>query len=275
MTAAMTAVGRHATQQRRDGQVDAEYCLRHLQQGVPRHLLRDRPGRQEVPDLAPAHRDRSQDRPSSVRSDTSTVAIRADRRSGSRCAAITPSTRTPTARSTPPSVTPAACRSATPPNSCVPTTRRHRTPRDEDHVGYKIAWENGIVRTRTVNGQLQTFDLSCDALTVLHQETYSAESYASNLHEVLYAIDCSRGTDAGASAARSSSRRWRRSAIPASSRSRRPTMARLPPCASARRSRTGFAGWRCRARPRDTDGGQRLRRRARSRSARPRTLPAG
>jgi hypothetical protein len=68
--------------------------------------------------------------------------------------------------------------------------------REEDHVGYKIAWENGIVRTRTVNGQLQTFDLSCDALTVLHQETYSAESYASNLHEVLYAIDCSRGSDA-------------------------------------------------------------------------------
>ena len=68
--------------------------------------------------------------------------------------------------------------------------------RDEDHVSYKIAWENGISRTRTVNGQLQTFDLSCDVLSVLHQETHSGESYASNLHEVLYAIDCSRGTDA-------------------------------------------------------------------------------
>ncbi len=68
--------------------------------------------------------------------------------------------------------------------------------RDEDHYGYKIAWENGIARTRTVNGQLQSFDLSCDALTVLHQETYSAISYASNLHETLYAIDCSRGSDA-------------------------------------------------------------------------------
>ncbi len=68
--------------------------------------------------------------------------------------------------------------------------------RDEDHVGYKIGWENGIVRTRTVNGQVQTFDLSCDALSVMHQETHSDESYASNLHEVLYAIDCSRGIDA-------------------------------------------------------------------------------
>jgi hypothetical protein len=68
--------------------------------------------------------------------------------------------------------------------------------RDEDHYGYKIAWENGVARTRTVNGQVQTFDLSCDVLTVLHQETYSADSFSSNLHEVLYAIDCSRGNDA-------------------------------------------------------------------------------
>jgi len=68
--------------------------------------------------------------------------------------------------------------------------------RDEDHYGYKIAWENGIARTRTVNGQIQTFDMACDALSVLHQESYSAESYASNLHEALYAVDCSRGADA-------------------------------------------------------------------------------
>ena len=68
--------------------------------------------------------------------------------------------------------------------------------RDEDHYGYKIAWENGLTRTRTVNGQLPPFDLSCDALTMLHQETYSADAFASNLHEVLYAIDCSSGADA-------------------------------------------------------------------------------
>lgn len=68
--------------------------------------------------------------------------------------------------------------------------------RDEDHVSYKIAWENGIARTRTVNGVVQPFDLSCDALTMLHQESHSGESFASNLHEVIHAIDCSRGTDA-------------------------------------------------------------------------------
>ena len=31
---------------------------------------------------------------------------------------------------------------------------------------------------------------------MLHQETHSADPYASNLHEVVYAIDCSRGADA-------------------------------------------------------------------------------
>jgi hypothetical protein len=68
--------------------------------------------------------------------------------------------------------------------------------RAEDHVSYKIAWENGVARTRTLNGQLQTFEMSCDALTVLHQETHSDVAYASNLHELLYAVDCSRGADA-------------------------------------------------------------------------------
>lgn len=68
--------------------------------------------------------------------------------------------------------------------------------RVQSHVAYKIAWENGIARTRTLNGQAQTFDLSCDALTMLNQDTHSADAFASNLHEVIYAIDCSRGTDA-------------------------------------------------------------------------------
>lgn len=68
--------------------------------------------------------------------------------------------------------------------------------REEDHVSYKIAWENGIRRTRTVNGVAQTFDLSCNALTMLHQESHSAESFASNEHDMIYAIDCSTGEDA-------------------------------------------------------------------------------
>lgn len=66
----------------------------------------------------------------------------------------------------------------------------------EDHVGYKIAWENSVRRDRLINGQVQTLDLFCDALAVVHQESHSAESLASNLHQLTYAIDCNRGADA-------------------------------------------------------------------------------
>ena len=68
--------------------------------------------------------------------------------------------------------------------------------RFEDHVGYKIAWENSLRRERLVSGQLQSLDLFCDVLTMVHQETHSAESLASNLHQLTYAIDCNRGADA-------------------------------------------------------------------------------
>lgn len=67
--------------------------------------------------------------------------------------------------------------------------------RFEDHFGYKIAWENGLRRERLVNGQTQTLDLFCDVLSVVHQETHTVESLASNLHQLTYAIDCNRGAD--------------------------------------------------------------------------------
>ena len=67
--------------------------------------------------------------------------------------------------------------------------------RIEDHVGHKIAWENGVRRERLVNGVQQSFDLFCDVLTVVHQETHTAESLASNLHQLTYAIDCNRGIE--------------------------------------------------------------------------------
>lgn len=67
--------------------------------------------------------------------------------------------------------------------------------RIEDHVGYKVAWENSLRRDRVVNGQIQSFDLFCDVLTVVHQETHAGESLASNLHQLTYAIDCNRGAE--------------------------------------------------------------------------------
>ena len=71
--------------------------------------------------------------------------------------------------------------------------------RIEDHVGYKIAWENSLRRERLLNGQPQLFDLLCDVLTVVHQESHAAESLASNLHQLTYAIDCNRGAEAARS----------------------------------------------------------------------------
>lgn len=68
--------------------------------------------------------------------------------------------------------------------------------RFEDHTGYKISWENSLLRDRLVNGQAQALDLFCDVLTVVHQESYAVESLASNLHQLTFAIDCNRGTEA-------------------------------------------------------------------------------
>lgn len=68
--------------------------------------------------------------------------------------------------------------------------------RIQDHTGYKIAWESGLQRSHRLNGTLLTLDLFCDALTMLHQDTHSADAFASNLHELIFAIDCSRGADA-------------------------------------------------------------------------------
>ncbi|MGH6622950.1 MAG: hypothetical protein ACREBN_03210 [Burkholderiaceae bacterium] len=68
--------------------------------------------------------------------------------------------------------------------------------RIQDHVGYKVAWENGIRRSRRLNTVVESLDLYCDALTMLHQDTHSVDAVASNLHELVFAIDCSLGADA-------------------------------------------------------------------------------
>ena len=203
----------------------------------------------------------------SARSGTSMAATRAARRCGSRCAATTPTTPTATARSTPVE----RDASGVPFGYASEQLRAYNAAngiananRDEDHVGYKIAWENGIVRTRTVNGQVQTFDLSCDALSVLHQETHSADPYASNLHEVLYAIDCSRGADAARFGGKVIVSAMATFGNPGEFTVEQPkgtfTTVRLRDIAAAQ-----LAGRRRRTRARDTDGGQRLRRRARAR----------
>lgn len=67
------------------------------------------------------------------------------------------------------------------------------TPRLEAHTGYKVIYANDVRRMRLVDGQPQTFDLSCDLFALVQQGTASADAFASNLHSVTYAIDCNSG----------------------------------------------------------------------------------
>lgn len=62
-------------------------------------------------------------------------------------------------------------------------------PRHEDHVGHKVEWENDI---ELVSGPL--FSIRCDVLTKLHQGTHSKDAFTNNLHEQVYHLDCTDGS---------------------------------------------------------------------------------
>jgi hypothetical protein len=70
-----------------------------------------------------------------------------------------------------------------------PATRRH-----EDHVGHKVEWENDVVFSAG-DGLGGFFSITCDVLTKLHQGTHSRDAFTNNLHELVYAIRCSDGTE--------------------------------------------------------------------------------
>lgn len=67
--------------------------------------------------------------------------------------------------------------------------------RHEDHVGHKVEWENDVRLQRTVNGVRVDLPITCDFLTKIHQGTHSPDAFAMNLHELLYAVSCSDGTE--------------------------------------------------------------------------------
>jgi hypothetical protein len=70
-----------------------------------------------------------------------------------------------------------------------PTRRRH-----EDHVGHKVEWENNVeMNIGGVAGQV--LDLRCDVLIKLHQGTHSKDAFTNNLHELVYHVRCSDGTE--------------------------------------------------------------------------------
>ena len=63
-------------------------------------------------------------------------------------------------------------------------------PRNEDHVGHKVEWENDIVMSAG-GGQ---FQITCDVLTKLHQGTHSKDAFTNDLHELVYHLSCGDGT---------------------------------------------------------------------------------
>lgn len=67
--------------------------------------------------------------------------------------------------------------------------------RHEDHFGHKIDWENDVefVRTDGLTGVL--FSVKCDVLAKLHQGTHSRDAFTNNLHEIVYHLECTDGTE--------------------------------------------------------------------------------
>ncbi len=69
-------------------------------------------------------------------------------------------------------------------------------PRDEDHFGHKVEWENDIDLDFRGAGSA-IFKVKCDVLTKFHQGTHSKDAFTNNVHELVYHIRCDNGTRMG------------------------------------------------------------------------------
>lgn len=67
-------------------------------------------------------------------------------------------------------------------------------PRDEDHFGHKVEWENDVQLEFSGAGSA-IFTLQCDVLTKLHQGTHSKDAFTNNVHELIYHFECADGTE--------------------------------------------------------------------------------
>jgi hypothetical protein len=67
-------------------------------------------------------------------------------------------------------------------------------PRDEDHVGHKVEWENDLQLSLSGDGVASPMTL-CDVLIKLHQGTHSDDAFSNNLHELIYHLRCEDGTE--------------------------------------------------------------------------------
>jgi hypothetical protein len=69
------------------------------------------------------------------------------------------------------------------------------TTRHEDHFGHKIEWQNDVPMHFGSDAADAMFDIRCDILTKLHQGTHSKDAFTNNLHELVYHIRCTDGTE--------------------------------------------------------------------------------
>ena len=69
-----------------------------------------------------------------------------------------------------------------------------RNPRNEDHVGHKVEWENDV-HLDFGDGKGGIIEVTCDVLAKLHQGTHSKDAFTNNLHELIYHIRCSDRTE--------------------------------------------------------------------------------
>jgi hypothetical protein len=67
-------------------------------------------------------------------------------------------------------------------------------PRDEDHVGHKVEWENDVELALSGAGATSATTV-CDILLKLHQGTHSKDAFTNNLHELVYHARCEDGTE--------------------------------------------------------------------------------
>jgi hypothetical protein len=67
-------------------------------------------------------------------------------------------------------------------------------PRNEDHVGHKVEWENDV-RLDFNGGLGGVLEVTCDVLAKLHQGTHSKDAFTNNVHEIIYHIRCNDRTE--------------------------------------------------------------------------------
>lgn len=68
-------------------------------------------------------------------------------------------------------------------------------PRHEDHVGHKVEWANDVRLHFESDAATSLFDIRCDVLAKLHQGTHSRDAFTNNLHELVYHVRCTDGTE--------------------------------------------------------------------------------